>query len=97
MQSDFASVCELLKIPQGRCADPTTLPRHCMNSCSKVHTVDSKGEDGVSAEEYAAAHGNRLRLADAYDDVTRDLVARAWAKDIELFNFSWAEATALDA
>ena len=92
LQNDFPSVCRLLKIPGDKCADLKTLPRHCLNSCSKV----GGGKDDISATEYAAGHHNRLKLADAYDDETRDLVARAWAQDIELFNFSWAEAVASD-
>ena len=93
LQSDFTSVCRLLKIPGDKCADLSALPRHCLNSCSKVARV---ANDDTSTTEYAAAHQDRLRLADAYDDATRSLVARAWAQDIELFNFSWAEAVASD-
>ena len=92
LRSDFASVCRLLNISDDACVDLDSLSRHCLNSCSKA----SKAVDDTSAVEYAAAHANRLRLIDAYDDVTRDLVANAWAEDIALFNLSWAEAVAAD-
>ena len=95
LQDDFASVCRLLQIPEGKCVDPKALPRHCLNSCAKLGTGGGNKDD-TSASEYAATHGGRLKLIDAYDDATRELVARTWAKDIALFNFSWERAVFLD-
>lgn len=94
LHHDFAHVCSLLNISARECVDPAGMPRHCLNSCS---TVWSHSAHDMAADAYAARHGSRLRLADAYDDHTRELVRNAWAADVALFNFTFAEAVLSDA
>lgn len=73
------------------------MPRHCLNSCSKARFGSANAvADDTSPHAYAAQHGGHLRLVDAFDDATRDLVQHAWAEDVAQFNFTFAEAVAND-
>jgi hypothetical protein len=92
LQRDFAALSHLLNISDTGLASMAS--HHCLNSCSKVRIGRAAPADDTSALEYATLQQRRLSLKEAYDTVTRELVARAWHDDQQIYNFSFDDAVA---